>query len=115
MPLLEIDGKNPRYWSHVAQVLHRLGRFEEEFKYWRKVIQIDPHYEGEWKGIGDCLFTLGGYQEAIEPAQPGSGFPRAKPRSTLPISHSHRRTPITQYPTNLPEKRIDMREPVKQN
>src|SRR5216684_1936125 len=33
MPLLEIDGNNPAYWSHVAHVLHRLGRFDEELKY----------------------------------------------------------------------------------
>jgi tetratricopeptide (TPR) repeat protein len=66
MPLLEIDGNNPAYWSHVAHVLHRLDRFDEELTYWQKVIQIDPLYEGEWRGIGKCLFSLGRFQEAIE-------------------------------------------------
>ena len=29
IPLLEIDGQNPRHWYLAAQVLHRLQRFEE--------------------------------------------------------------------------------------
>src|SRR6266536_2272931 len=50
IPLLEIDGKNPTYWYLAARVLHRLDKFEEELNHWRKLLQIDPHYEGARKG-----------------------------------------------------------------
>ena len=64
--LLEIDGKNPTYWYVAARVLHHLSKFEDELEHWRKLIEIDPQYKEARIGIGDCLFTLGRYQEAIQ-------------------------------------------------
>jgi len=60
-----------------------LGRHEEELKYWREVIQIDPQYLGAWRRIGDCLFTLGRYQEAVLEHTQASAAPADSFKSQL--------------------------------
>jgi len=63
---LEINDTNPHCWHLAARFCNHLRDPEEELKCWHRVVAIDPDHKGAWKGIGDCLFTLGRYQEAAE-------------------------------------------------
>lgn len=63
---LEVNNTNPFCWSLAARFYHHLGNTEGELYCWNRIIALEPDYKEVWRGIGDCLFTLGRYQEAIE-------------------------------------------------
>jgi tetratricopeptide (TPR) repeat protein len=63
---LEINDTNPHCWYLAARFLQQLNKPEEELGCLQRVVSLKSDLKGAWREQGDCLFTLGRYQEAVQ-------------------------------------------------
>ena len=50
---------------HHALQLYREGSYEDALGPWQEILQLDNHYQLAHKGVGDGLFMLGEYRQAM--------------------------------------------------
>ncbi|MFW9910065.1 MAG: tetratricopeptide repeat protein [Candidatus Thorarchaeota archaeon] len=62
---VKIDPKNPTAWSHLAESLLLLERYERAEKYFRKAIELKPDNPNYWHRLGIALDKLKRREEAI--------------------------------------------------
>jgi len=63
---IAVNSENPHCWLLKSRLLKMLDLTDKRLQCLRRVIQIEPSYEGVWREIGVCLLELRRYDEAIE-------------------------------------------------
>jgi hypothetical protein len=63
---IAVNSENPHCWLLKSRLLKMLDLTDKRLECLRRVIQIEPNYEGAWREIGVCLLELGRQEEAIE-------------------------------------------------
>ncbi len=58
--------ENPALHVHAGNICRDMGRYDEAFAYWRKVLQLDRSYMDAAYSIAGCYEQLGQFREALE-------------------------------------------------
>jgi tetratricopeptide (TPR) repeat protein len=62
----ELRSKAPNPHDSLAELLMKMGRFDDSIASYKKALEVDPTFSTSWEGIGNCQVLRGRYQEARE-------------------------------------------------
>jgi tetratricopeptide (TPR) repeat protein len=63
---VELRPKAPNAHDSLAELLMKMGRFDDSIASYRKALEVDPGFSSSWEGIGNCQALRGRYPEARE-------------------------------------------------
>ncbi len=87
---LEYESKNRDTMQNLAEVLRRQRRLREAVEVYRAVIEIDADYALAHAGLGNALFELKRYDEALAALNRGLALETRAPESDAPGAYDER-------------------------
>jgi tetratricopeptide (TPR) repeat protein len=90
----ELRPKAPNAHDSLAELLMKMGRFDDSIASYRKALEVDAGFTSSWEGIGNCQVLRGRYAEARDAYAKGAAAAtdlggKLGPRQARAVSYVH--------------------------